>query len=250
MVVLEPYSFGGATKIEFLLLFQAANAAFAGVKELCSMYNEGKALVKDVQKTIGEVKQIGKEVKGIWGWITSLFAEPVEEKKTLQDIHPKSQKKEKVKFDEAAIYAEIGDQLVNFFRNYKACSDAIRTEEDRIEQIYDPDGETYERAIRLVMAKTQLEQMRVDLTEYMIYHVPPELKDLYSRVNEMIGSVKTKQEMARKAEIRKKAERAAQAREAADRAWFLSACTVAVFFVAVYLAGLMWAINRVTHGGM
>ena len=214
------------------------------------MYNEGKALVKDVQKTIGEVKQIGKEVKGIWGWITSLFAEPVEEKKTLQDIHPKSQKKEKVKFDEAAIYAEIGDQLVNFFRNYKACSDAIRTEEDRIEQIYDPDGETYERAIRLVMAKTQLEQMRVDLTEYMIYHVPPELKDLYSRVNEMIGSVKTKQEMARKAEIRKKAERAAQAREAADRAWFLSACTVAVFFVAVYLAGLMWAINRVTHGGM
>jgi len=214
------------------------------------MYNEGKALVKDVQKTIGEVKQIGKEVKSIWGWITSLFAEPVEEKKTLQDIHPKSQKKEKVKFDEAAIYAEIGDQLVNFFRNYKACSDAIRTEEDRIEQIYDPDGETYERAIRLVMAKTQLEQMRVDLTEYMIYHVPPELKDLYSRVNEMIGSVKTKQEMARKAEIRKKAERAAQAREAADRAWFLSACTVAVFFVAVYLAGLMWAINRVTHGGM
>jgi len=214
------------------------------------MYNEGKALVKDVQKTIGEVKQIGKEVTGIWGWITSLFAEPVEEKKTLQDIHPKNQKKEKVKFDEQAIYAEIGDQLVAFFRNYKACSDAIRAEEDRIEQIYDPDGETYERAIRLVMAKTQLEQMRVDLTEYMIYHVPPELKDLYSRVNEMIGSVKSKQEMARKAELKKKAQRLAEAREMADRAWLMGACTVVVIFIAIYLAGLMWAINRASHGGM
>ena len=214
------------------------------------MYNEGKALVKDVQKTIGEVKQIGKEVTGIWGWITSLFAEPVEEKKTLQDIHPKNQKKEKVKFDEQAIYAEIGDQLVAFFRNYKACSDAIRAEEDRIEQIYDPDGETYERAIRLVMAKTQLEQMRVDLTEYMIYHVPPELKDLYSRVNEMIGSVKNKQEMARKAELKKKAQRLAEAREMADLAWLMGACTVVVIFIAIYLAGLMWAINQASHGGM
>jgi len=211
------------------------------------MYNEGKALVKDVQKTIGEVKQIGKEVTGIWGWITSLFSEPKKEE-VKQEVQPK--KKQKVKFDEQTLYAEIGDQLVAFFRNYKACSDAIREEEERIEKIFDPDGDTYERAIRLVMAKTQLEEMRVNLTEYMVYHVPPELKDLYSRVNEMIGSVKTKQEMARKAEIRKKAQKEAEARELADRAWFLSACTVAIIFVVIYMAGLMWAINRVTHGGM
>ena len=92
--------------------------------------------------------------------------------------------------------------------------------------------------------------MGQDLTDYMIYHVPPELKDLYSRVNQMIGTVKVKQELARKAEVRKRAQREAEAREAADRAWFLSACTVMIIFVAIYLAGLMWAINRVTHGGM
>ena len=210
------------------------------------MYNEGKALVKDVQKTIGDVKQIGKEVTGIWGWITSLFAESTTDLGSPQESKPK--KKEKVKFDEKAIYAEIGDQLVAFFKNYKACADAIRSEEERIEKIYDPDGETYEVAIRLVMAKTQLEDMRINLTEYMIYHVPPELKDLYSRVNEMIGTVKTKQELARKAEIRKKAQKDAEARELADRAWFLSACTVMIVFVAIYIAGLMWAINRMSHG--
>ena len=212
------------------------------------MYNEGKALVKEVQGTIAEVKAIGKEVTGIWGWITSFFAQPATDKRDIQELKPK--KKEKIKFDERAIYTEIGDQLVTFFKNYKACADAIRTEEERIEKIYDPDGETYERSIRLVIAKTQLEEMSVNLTEYMIYHVPPELKDLYSRVNEMIGTVKAKQEIARKAEVRKKAQKEAEAREAADRAWFLSACTVAVFFVVVYIAGLMWAINRVTHGGM
>ena len=92
--------------------------------------------------------------------------------------------------------------------------------------------------------------MGQNLTDYMIYHVPPELKDLYSRVNQMIGTVKVKQELARKAEVRKRAQREAEAREAADRAWFLSACTVMVIFVAIYLAGLMWAINRASHGGM
>jgi len=231
-----------------LLLFQAANAAFTGVKELCAMYNEGKALVKDVQKTIGEVKQIGKEVKGIWGWLGSLFSKPTPDPGTPKVDAPK--KKEKVKFDEKAIYAEIGDQLVIFFKNFRDCADAIRIEEEKIEQIFDPDGDTYERSIRLVIAKTQLEQMGQDLTDYMIYHVPPELKDLYSRVNAMIGTVKVKQEIARKAEIRKRAVREAEAREAADRAWLMSACTVAVIFVSIYLAGLMWAINRVSHGGM
>jgi len=213
------------------------------------MYNEGKALVKDVQKTVNEVKQIGKEVTGIWGWITSLFSEP-KQKETAAKEAAQPSKKQKVKFDEQALYTEIGDQLVAFFKNYKACSDAIHTEEERIEKIFDPDGDTYETAIRLVMAKTQLEDMRVNLTEYMIYHVPPELKDLYSRVNDMIGSVKSKQEIARKAEIRKKAQKEADARELANQAWFLSACTVAVVFVSIYIAGLMWAINRVTHGGM
>ena len=212
------------------------------------MYNEGKALVKDVQKTIGEVKQIGKEVKGIWGWLGSLFSKPTPDPGTPKVDAPK--KKEKVKFDEKAIYAEIGDQLVIFFKNFRDCADAIRIEEEKIEQIFDPDGDTYERSIRLVIAKTQLEQMSQDLTDYMIYHVPPELKDLYSRVNAMIGTVKVKQEIARKAEIRKRAAREAEAREAADRAWLMSACTVAVIFVSIYLAGLMWAINRVSHGGM
>ena len=33
-------------------LIAAANFAFKGIKDLCSMYQEGKAVIKDIQKTI------------------------------------------------------------------------------------------------------------------------------------------------------------------------------------------------------
>ena len=200
------------------------------------------------KKPLEKSKQLARKLQEFWGGLQTSLRNQQQIWEISQELKPT--KKEKVKFDEKAIYTEIGDKLVVFFKNFRDCAEAIRIEEEKIEQIYDPDGETYERSIRLVIAKTQLEQMGADLTEYMVYHVPPDLKDLYTRVNDMIGTVKVKQELARKAEVRKKAQREAQAREVADRAWFLSACTVAVILVSIYMAGLMWAINRVTHGGM
>ena len=211
------------------------------------MFRDGQALVKDVVKTANEVKAIGKEIKGIWGWLSSLFGEPEKETRTIQDIKPK---KQKVVFDEQAILDKIGEDIVVFYKNFYACANAIREEEEKIEKIYDPDGDTYERAIRLVMAKTNLEKMGTELTEFMVYHVPPELKDVYTRVNEMIGNVKVKQELARKAQLRKKAQIEAKQREIQDRIWFRTASTIAVGFVAIYFMGLMWAINRMGHGGM
>lgn len=211
------------------------------------MFRDGQALVKDVVKTANEVKAIGKEVQGIWGWLSSLFGEPEKETRTIQDLKPK---KQKVVFDEQVVLDQIAEDIVTFYKNFYACANAIREEEEKIEKIYDPDGDTYERAIRLVMAKTNLERMGTDLTEFMVYHVPPELKDVYTRVNEMIGNVKVKQELARKAQIRHKAEILAKERELKDKIWFRTASTIAVCIVAIYLMGLMWAINRMSHGGM
>jgi len=42
------------------------------------------------------------------------------------------------------------------------------------------------------------------MREYMVYHVPPEMKDLYSRVNKMVGHIANQQALARKAELDKK----------------------------------------------
>ena len=211
------------------------------------MFRDGQALVKDVVKTANEVKAIGKEIKGIWGWLSSLFSEPEKEIRTIQEIKPK---KQKAVFDEQAVLDQIAEHIVEFYKNFYACANAIREEEEKIEKIYDPDGDTYERAIRLVMAKTNLEKMGTELTEFMVYHVPPELKDVYTRVNEMIGNVKVKQELARKAQIKQKAQIEARQRELQDKIWFRTASTIAVGFVAIYFMGLMWAINRMSHGGM
>jgi len=88
--------------------------------------------------------------------------------------------------------------------------------------------------------------MQVELREYMVYHVPPELKDLYTRVNKMIGTIANEQAMAKQAQFRRRREIEAEKREAADRLWFRTASTIAVAIVAIYFMGLMWAINQMT----
>ena len=59
-------------------------------------------------------------------------------------------------------------------------------------------------AIKLVIAELQMEKLNEEMREYMVYHVPAEMKDLYSRVNKMVGHIANQQALARKAELDKK----------------------------------------------
>ena len=101
---------------------------------------------------------------------------------------------------------------------------------------------------------SQMEAMSVELREYMIYHVPEDLRDelgaLYSKINNMLGTIANEQEMARKNMLRKKGKEAWKQKQLEDKVWFRTASTIAVLFVSTYFAGLMWAIDRMTHGGM
>jgi len=221
------------------------------------MFREGQALVKDVVKTANEVKAIGKEVTGIFGFFMKLFNP--EPKKTLADIHPKSEYKEEKRkksakqaeeFDPTAIYSEIGKNLTAFFKAYNALKNHVEEEEMLSKTVYDPTGDQAEKAINRVLAMTRMEEMSVELREYMVYHVPPELKDLYTRVNKMLGTIANEQAIARKEQFRRRRQIEAEEREKAERIWFKTASTIAVIFVATYFMGLMWAINRVSHGGM
>ena len=221
------------------------------------MFREGQALVKDVVKTANEVKAIGKEVTGILGFLKNLFAS--DKPKELADIHPNSEfQKEKRRktakkaeeFDPTAIYAEIGKNLTAFFKAYNALKNHIAEEEELSKTVYDPSGDQAEKAINRVLAMTRMEEMSVELREYMIYHVPPELKDLYTRVNQMLGTIENEQAIARKAMFRKRRQLEAEQREFEEKLWFRTASAIAVAFVATYFVGLMWAINRVSHGDM
>jgi len=221
------------------------------------LFREGQALVKDVVKTANEVKAIGKEVDGILGFFKNLFAP--DKPKTLADIRPDSDlNKEKRKkdakkaeeFDPTAIYAEIGKNLTAFFKAYNALKTHVEEEEMLSKTVYDPTGDQAEKAINRVLAMTRMEEMSVELREYMVYHVPPELKDLYTRVNQMLGTIANEQAIARQAQFKKRRQLEAERREFEEKIWFRTASLIAVLFVATYFMGLMWAINRVSHGSM
>jgi hypothetical protein len=207
------------------------------------MFREGQAVVKDVVKTANEVKAIGKEVSGIFGWIASLFSTPEPSKAVPAEV--KKKKKQAEDFDAPAVYAEIGKQITAFFKAYNTLKDHIEEEEKRSKTVYDPTGDQTEKAVQRVLALSQMEEMQVELREYMIYHVPPELKDLYTRVNKMIGTIANEQAMAKQALFKRRREIEAKERELAEKIWFRTASTIAVIFVAIYLVGLMWLIKMI-----
>jgi len=207
------------------------------------MFREGQAVVKDVVKTANEVKAIGKEVSGIFGWIASLFSTPEPSKAVPAEV--KKKKKQAEDFDAPAVYAEIGKQITAFFKAYNTLKDHIEEEEKRSKTVYDPTGDQTEKAVQRVLALSQMEEMQVELREYMIYHVPPELKDLYTRVNKMIGTIANEQAMAKQALFKRRKEIEAKERELAEKIWFRTASTIAVIFVAIYLVGLMWLIKMI-----
>ena len=206
------------------------------------MFREGQAVVKDVIKTANEVKAIGKEVSGIFGWIASIFSTP----EKAVPVEVKKKKKQAEEFDASTVYAEIGKQITAFFKAYNTLKEHIAEEEEKSKTVYDPTGDQTEKAVQRVLALSQMEEMQIELREYMIYHTPPELKDLYTRVNKMIGTIANEQAMAKQVMFRKRREIEAEQREAADRLWFRTASTVAVIIVAIYFVGLMWAINQMT----
>jgi len=199
-------------------------------------------VVKDVVKTANEVKAIGKEVSGIFGWIANLFSTPEQ----AVPVEVKKKKKQAEEFDAPAVYAEIGKQITAFFKAYNTLKDHIEEEEEKSRTVYDSGGDQTEKAVQRVLAMSQMEEMQVELREYMVYHVPPELKDLYTRVNKMIGTIANEQAMAKQAMFRKRREIEARERELADKIWFRTASTIAVIIVAIYMAGLMWAIKVMT----
>ena len=166
------------------------------------MYKEGRQFVVDAKKEIdgvvGDIKGIQKDAKGIFGFFAKLFA--TKEKPTVAPV--KAKPKKKVEFDENQIYAQVADALTKFFHAYNGLKNYSKEQEEIALTATGEEGQDI--AIRLVIANLQMEKLNDEMREYMVYHVPPEMKDLYSRVNKMVGHIANQQALARKAELDKK----------------------------------------------
>jgi hypothetical protein len=168
------------------------------------MYKEGRAFVKDVQAEVNgvikDVKQIQNDTKGMWSFLTGIFSS----NKRVEKVQPREQPKKKVKqkepeFDDNAIFAQVADALTKFFQAYNALKNYIKEQEEIALHVGAEEGQDI--AIKLVIANLQMEKLNTELTDYMVYQVPQELKDLYGRVNKMIGHIANQQALTRKAEL-------------------------------------------------
>ena len=178
-------------------------------------------MVGEVGGAIDNIQGAKKDILGLWGKITRLFGiksspKPISASKPVAKP-TKKVKQKREEFDENAIFAEVGKNLTEFFKAYNALDLYIKEEEEKSRHVFDPESDNSANAINRVLAQLQMEKLNEELREFMVYHVPPEMKDLYGRVNKMLGQIANEQELARLDELKKKRQAAWQRRQLADR---------------------------------
>jgi len=183
------------------------------------MYKEGRQFVVDTRKEIDgvikDVKSAQSDAKGIVGFFRKLFGDQETPQAKIGQDTPKTKQKKKVEFDENQIYAQVADALTKFFHAYNGLQTYKMEQEASALTVGDEEGQDI--AVKLVIANLQMEKLNEEMREYMVYHVPQEMKDLYSRVNDMIGHIANKQQIARKAELDKKRAIAWQRRQVINK---------------------------------
>jgi hypothetical protein len=220
-----------------------ASGAFKLCKDACEMYKEGRQIVVDAAKEIDgivkDVKSIQKKSKGLFGFLTSVFGKKEEvQPEVVQPVKKVKKKKEPPpEFDENLIYSQVADALTKFFQAYNALKNYVKEQEELALHVGNEEGQ--EIAIKLVIANLQMEKLNSELSDYMVYHVPSELKDLYSRVNATIGDIATKQALQRREELlaKRKAEWQRVQREDLMRTRFL--VTLAILIMIAWIWGMM-----------
>ena len=183
------------------------------------MYKEGRQIVVDiaheVDGVVKDAKAVQKKAKGLLGFLTSVFGKKEEEQQTPQPAKKVKKKKEPPpEFDENLIYQQVSDALIKFYRAYNALKNYTKEQEEFALHANNEEGQ--EAAINITIANLQMEKLNTELSDYMVYHVPLELKDLYTRVNQQIGHIANVQALARREEMLKERRAKWQREQKAD----------------------------------
>jgi hypothetical protein len=209
----------------------------------CDLYREAKTQFIEIKKTTDEVVAIGKEAKGFIAKLVQFFAGKPKAKSAPQPVAQK--KKEKfVAVDEEQILNDVVAQLVQFFHLQEQLATHIRESEERSRNVYDPNANLMEEALKRVRAQDQMQKLVEDIRMAMTWNAPPELGALYSKVFKMREIVGAEQEAARLAqEARAKRKRwQRQLREASNR--LKAGLSVLTMILIVYLWLLFLYLNN------
>jgi hypothetical protein len=191
----------------------------------------------EVKATVDEAVGIAKEVHGFWGKLAKMFGG--EPKPAAAASQPVAKKKEKfVAVDETQVMANVVKQLTEFFKLQEQLAAHIREEEEKSQNVYDPNANLMEAALNRVMAMDQMAALEVTIRETMVYQSPPEMGALYSKVFEMRDVIQEEQEQARLAEEARERYKAWQRQEAKRNFRAKSAYLAATLIFIAYL--WMW----------
>ena len=187
-----------------LTLLALANGAVAAVKKGCQLYKDIKSAAGDVKGVLDDLdKQFSKQHEG---------KAPTKEQKQ-QFEQKKKEIKENLSKDPNDIMSTIGDQLGTFFDAMDKIEELFYEEEKKAKEVYTGDVSLSRRALQRVLIRSRLEQMEVELREQMIYHVPADLKDLWTRFQDMRGQIIQEQKVARLVKEKEDAIKAAKRRK-------------------------------------
>ncbi len=149
----------------------------------------------EVKSTVDEAVGIYKEVTGFWSNFSNFF-KPKQKTATTKPVAKKKQAKF-VAVDETQVKVDIVKQLTEFFKIQEQLAAHIREEEEKSKNVYDPDQNHMEAALKRVMAQQQMAELVVQIRECMVYQSPPEMGALYSEVFNMRETIQEEQTQAR-----------------------------------------------------
>jgi len=154
----------------------------------------------EVKSTVDEAAKIYKEVTGFWSNFSNFFKSKGKPAAVTASSTPKSVAKKKEKFvavDETQLKVDIVKQLTEFFKIQEQLEAHIREEEEKSKNVYDPNQNHMEAALKRVMAQQQMAELVVQIRECMVYQSPPEMGALYSEVFAMRETIQEEQTGAR-----------------------------------------------------
>jgi hypothetical protein len=165
------------------------------IQQGCELYKQAKEQFVQVKQTGEQVVAIGKELNTFWNQLCKLFGA----KPKPQAAKPiaKSKKSVYAPVDETQVKVGIVQSLTEFFKIQEQLEAHIREEEEKSKNVYDPDQNYMEAALKRVMAQQQMAELVVQIRECMVYQSPPEMGALYSEVFNMRETIQEEQTQAR-----------------------------------------------------
>jgi len=223
-----------------ITLFMMANSAVAAVKKGCQLYKDIKGAAGDVKAVL---KDLDQQFHSAHPPEKPASAEArkqfVEEKNRIIDLNKRGG-------ETTGIYTELGEHLGAYYDNYYKCMAIFEEEEKRAKtEVYEGGASLGKRALQRVLMQSRLIAMEAELRELMVYNSPPELGDLYTRVQKMMEQMKKEQAIAfkiqKEKDIKAAAAKARRIKKIKEKITGWSLTVIGIF----YLCLLTWSIVQI-----